>query len=115
MIKREINQNYNFIETMNHSEDLCFYLSISKNRIYDYTSETILVYRKRSNSAMTDYVGLENGYYKLNKYIVKNFNLGKYQKYKNKIKMIKIMFLIHLIKGKSIKNAFKCMFRYLIM
>lgn len=62
MIKSDSEIQYRFRTDISHSEDLLFYISIAHTGIYSFTEETILIYRDRNNSAMTNLEGLENGY-----------------------------------------------------
>ncbi|MCB0489351.1 MAG: glycosyltransferase family 2 protein [Cyclobacteriaceae bacterium] len=62
MVKSESVGESLFDEKLSHGEDLLFYVSIAKKGIYDYTDECILHYRSNSNSAMSNFDGLANGY-----------------------------------------------------
>lgn len=63
MIKRDKEKKYQFNESISHSEDLLFYIELSKDwGNYSFTTETILHYRDTPNSAMSDLKGLEQGY-----------------------------------------------------
>lgn len=115
LIKRDSKINYRFIEEMTHSEDICFYLSIAENKIYSYTRNRILIYRKRNDSAMTNYQSLEEGYYKLYKYINNTFKITNSIKFFLRIKIAKIMFLTYIFNEKSVKNALKSLQRNFLM
>lgn len=62
MIKREAGVTYRFQEGLSHGEDLCFYLSLARNRTYDFVDDEVLWYRKGHTSAMSNVDGLKNGY-----------------------------------------------------
>jgi glycosyltransferase involved in cell wall biosynthesis len=115
MIKRDFNYDYKFDEKMTHCEDLYFYISISEGKKYDYTNNLILIYRKRFNSAMSDYLGLEKGYRKLYKNINREFNLKIVKKLIIKYKIIKVMALIFVKNRHDFKLAFKSIYYYLLM
>ncbi len=115
MIKREKTVTYLFNETMTHAEDLCFYLSISKGKKYDFTTDEVLHYRVTGNSAMSDFTGLETGYKQL-------YNIVKTEHYINwttllylKYKITRIMLLSYLFDKKSPFKALKVFFRYIFL
>lgn len=108
MVKNE-RISYKFEETLTHGEDLLFYISISANGIYNYTQETILFYRKGYQSAMTNLIGLEEGYKKIYKILKYQFKIEKL--YFTGFKIKKIMFLSFL-KNRQWKNAFKILLTY---
>lgn len=112
MIKRNAKLNYTFDEKMTHCEDLYFYISIASDYLYDYTDDAILNYRKYNNSAMSNLMGLENGYIALIKKLrIKYSNINPFY---TKLKVTKIMFLSHLFDGKSILNAIGSVYRIMI-
>ena len=115
MIKREEYWTYNFMEDMRHAEDICFYMSVAKDKIYDYTTDKILIYRKRPDAAMSDYVGLEEGYYRLFKHIYNNYSLNVYKQILLKFRIMRIMSLSHLLDGRNPGRAIRCLYQYLIM
>ena len=115
MIKREKEVTYLFNERMTHAEDLCFYLSISKGKKYDFTTDEVLHYRITGNSAMSDFAGLETGYKQL-------YNIVKTEHYVNwkklfymKYKITRIMLLSYLIDKKSPFKALRVFFRYIFV
>ncbi|MFY0628614.1 MAG: glycosyltransferase [Reichenbachiella sp.] len=113
MIKIEKNIKYQFETDMTHAEDVFFFLSISKDRFYGYTDQTILHYRQRSDSAMSNLKGLENGYILLIKKIKQRFSVSLWNMVYLKAKAAKIMFLSHLFDGNSFTNAIKSIFNIL--
>jgi glycosyltransferase involved in cell wall biosynthesis len=115
MIRREPYSTYNFNEDMKHCEDICFYISIAKDKIYDHTTDRILTYRKRFDSVMTDYSGLEEGYYRLYQYIHNNYNLSIPKELLLKMKIMRIMFLTYLMDGRNPRCAIKSSYQYLTM
>lgn len=113
MIKRDLNVQYKFEEDMTHSEDLMFYLDVCSQSkgIYSCVEDEILWYRKVSNSAMVDLRGLENGYSLLIKK-VRARKIGSFRlRVMLKLKILKIIFLSHLIDGKSPLKAILSIFR----
>lgn len=111
MIKRKPSATYRFNENMTHAEDLAFYISTVGDGIYSYTEEVTLQYRKHDSSAMTNLLGLENGYIQLIKIIGQTH--PQISTLVTRLKAAKIMFLSHLFDGKSITNAFRSIFRIL--
>ena len=115
MIKRYNNIDYHFNENMTHAEDLCFYLSISEGAEYDYTTDEVLHYRIRQNSAMSNFSGLEEGYKQFYD-IVKtehqvNWMILLYLKYR----ITRIMLLSYIFDKRSPLNALRVCFRYLFL
>ena len=90
MIKREETCIYHFETAATHAEDLLFYLSISKGKIYHYTDECVLHYRQRKDSAMKKIKGLENGYFQFSKLVKKEAYLSEKELLglNNRIKLI---------------------------
>ncbi|MBI3233841.1 MAG: glycosyltransferase [Bacteroidetes bacterium] len=107
MIRINPSITYLFEERLTHGEELLFYISISKNGQYSFSRECILNYRKHSNSAMSNLIGLGRGYAILGTILA--------EKYGSQVKMIdrlfyqlksrKIMFL-SFIANQEYKNAF---------
>ncbi|MCX2743399.1 glycosyltransferase family 2 protein [Mangrovivirga sp. M17] len=63
LIKRDPNHTYEFNSELTHSEDLLFFMELSKNGgLYDFTDEKIFFYRTSPKSAMSNLEGLEHGY-----------------------------------------------------
>ena len=114
MIKQQPNVTYHFDTDMTHAEDLFFYLSIctQSNARYSFTDQPVLFYRNNPKSAMTNLKGLGNGYALLIKKIKENGWATSGQLFLLKAKVSKIMFLSHLIDGRSLKNALKSLVRY---
>lgn len=111
MIKRELNQIYEFDESMSHCEDLFFYLTISNDKEYDFTDEIILSYRQRNDSAMRNLISLENGYILLIKKIKSRINQRFLTILVLKLTIAKVMTLSHLFDGNDILSAIKCPFK----
>lgn len=85
-----------FDEELRHAEDLWFYIQLAATGgSYQYTSETILKYRKHQNSAMSNLNGLAAGYTKLLQLI--NFHFAEQLRVGDRLlislKARKIMFL----------------------
>ena len=112
MIKREAGVNYRFSEEMTHAEDLFFYLTISKGRKYSYTSKPVLFYRVGQNSAMKNLDGLEQGYFKLLNNVRKELNPDPVILQNLKRRIMRIIFLSHLIDGFNPLKAFRSLFRF---
>ena len=111
LIRRDFSKIYAFQTDMTHAEDLFFYLSISKNKIYSFTNEVILYYRQSNNSAMKDLQGLSNGYEKLIQKIKIKFPEENTQYLKKRI--TRIMFLTWLFDGKNPVRAILSIFKFL--
>ena len=63
MIKKDLNRTYKFNTDQTHGEDLSLFMELSRNgEMYDYTKETILIYRRHRHSAMANLGGLESFY-----------------------------------------------------
>lgn len=113
MIKKDPNENYTFQTDMTHAEDLFFYLSISRGKQYSFTSDTVLFYRQRQGSAMSNISGLENGYIKLIKKIKNRLNTPFKTVLLLKLKIAKIMFLSFLFHDRNFVAAIKSPIRIL--
>ncbi len=104
---------YQFDESLSHTEDLYFYLSIchQSEGLYTFIPEPVLYYRRTHSSAMTNLTGLEMGYAQL-LVKIKSHRMASYILYQTlKLKVVKIMFLSHLLDGKDAKRAFHSIFR----
>ena len=113
MIRNESKVKYSFREGMTHAEDLLFYLTISKSGKYDYTDKPILYYRNNPQSAMKDFKGLEEGYFKLLESVRLDLKPDKPSFHYFKYRVIRIMFLSHLKDGRDPNSAFRSLFRFL--
>ncbi|WP_425390374.1 glycosyltransferase family 2 protein [Ekhidna sp.] len=113
MIKKVDGLHYEFNESMSHSEDVLFYLSIchQQNGYYCYVNHPILYYRQLGTSAMSNLGGLEKGYISLISE-VREMGIGnRLNRFILKLKCIKIMFLSYLFDGKDVGNAFLSIIR----
>ena len=114
MFRTEILGDIRFKNGMTHAEDLLFYIALSSKSdvMYGFVSEIIYVYRFGHASAMTNLVGLEEGYIVLLKEIKKDKSISRISYLILKLKILKIMFLSWIYKNKftssfsSIKNIF---------
>lgn len=111
MFKRENLGNIRFKEKMTHAEDLLFYMELSslEHVKYGFVSEPIYWYRSGHASAMTNLLGLENGYLRLIEEVKKLQNISKIDFLIFKTKIAKIMFLSWLGEKEilpSIKSVF---------
>jgi glycosyltransferase involved in cell wall biosynthesis len=109
-IRKKDGIQYFFKQGMSHVEDLLFFATISSQvpHNYDYITDLIYEYRVSDNSAMSNLVGLENGYWTFYESI-KSFPNAlpaniKYLKWR----IIRIMTLSYLAVGK-VGNAIKVM------
>ena len=114
MIRNDIRVKYSFREGMTHAEDLLFYLTISNNRKYDYTDKPVLYYRDNPRSAMKDFSGLEEGYFKLLESVRVDLKPDTFSFHYLKYRIIRIMFLSYLFDKHDPYNAARSVFRYLI-
>lgn len=111
MFKRDPNWQYQFQSELTHSEDLLFYMQLTREGgLYSYTNETIYQYRNNPGSAMGNLEGLEKGYWQVYRTIkdweeVKRTNLWVY-----KMKVRKIMFLSYL-NNRTIFKAIRAVFK----
>lgn len=113
MIKRDKEVTYSFDTSMTHAEDLFFYLSICRNKLYGYTSDTILSYRQSPNSAMKNLKGLEAGYILLIKNVKSKICTRVSTILILKLIITKIMVLSFLFDGRDLKAAVKTPFKVL--
>ncbi|MEQ9218626.1 MAG: glycosyltransferase [Cyclobacteriaceae bacterium] len=111
MIKVENNTVYKFDHDMTHSEDLFFYISIAESRLYDFTTQTVLLYRNRANSAMKNTHGLQRGYKILLEKLKRKFPSKSLMTLKKRI--IRIMFLTWLIEEKNPYRAVVAIIKFL--
>lgn len=114
MIKRMPGQSYHFDENASHAEELLFYLSISREGRFSFTTDFVLFSRIRPASAMTNYRGLEEGYERLVRYVKNNIPLTGRQFRQLKFKVTSIMFKSYLKKG-NVPAAIRIIFRYLFL
>lgn len=113
MIKSSPEIQYEFDTDMSHAEDLFFYLTISKGKLYDYVDDTILYYRQRPDSAMKDIQGLEKGYLLLIKKIREKLAVKPGTLLRLKLKVTKIMVLSFLFNAGKLGLACKTPFKIL--
>lgn len=88
-----------FNEELRYAEDLWFYIQLAAlGGSYQYTSETILMYRKHKNSAMANLNGLATGYTRLLQLVDIHFGsqLSVGDRFLINFKARKIMFLSFL-------------------
>ncbi|WP_258101577.1 glycosyltransferase family 2 protein [Marinoscillum pacificum] len=114
MVRRRAGITYRFNESLTHAEDLFFYLSICNQceTKYTFTNHEVLRYRQHPTSAMKNLKGLENGYYKLLQTIQSDISHTRGQFHHLKLRVIRIMFLSHLIDGKDLSSAFRVVFKF---
>lgn len=67
MFRSRLLKGLRFDESMTHSEDLMFYISLSSEQSvqYGYVSELVYLYRTGHGSAMSNMAGLERGYFQV--------------------------------------------------
>ena len=115
MIKREKNIFYHFNERMTHAEDLCFYLSISKGKKYDFTNDEVLHYRISENSAMSNFEGLEDGYKQLYIIVKTEHSVSRKTLIYLKYRITRIMLLSYLFDKRTPFKALRVIFRYFFL
>ncbi len=103
MIRRIPSTNYKFREGMTHGEDLWFFLEISDQGQYTFTSEEILYYRKHNDSAMANLDGLATGYKELYQLVKSHCKPEAKQKRYLRYRVSRIMFLSFLKAGHPLK------------
>jgi glycosyltransferase involved in cell wall biosynthesis len=113
MIRVVPGRKYKMREDLTHGEDFLFLLGLARNGgDYDFTTETILLYRRHSASAMTNLDGLNNGYLLTHKEIRSWGEVSIFTSFFFWVKSRKIMFLSYLFDGRSIRKAFKSLFQW---
>jgi teichuronic acid biosynthesis glycosyltransferase TuaG len=89
---------------LSHCEDLWFLIDIAANRLYTFTPEAILYFRRTGNSAMSNLEGLGKGYLALrNNLKQKKYCLSRFDHLVLKWKINKIMFLSFAAEGRLLK------------
>lgn len=112
MIRRDKQLSYSMPVDQTHGEDLFFFANLSRRGgVYHYTNETILIYRRRQGSAMSNLKGLDNSYIQIFRKIRKWPELSNSDKLYFWLKSRKIMFLSYFFDGKDPKNAFFSLFK----
>lgn len=110
MIRIHDDTQYQFTDGLTHAEDLSFYLSISKNRSYDFVDDEVLWYRRTGESAMNNLNGLENGYKHVYQ-LVKKLGAPTHRLSFLKKRIIRIMMLSWLFDGKNPIQSILSLFR----
>jgi teichuronic acid biosynthesis glycosyltransferase TuaG len=106
MIRRNPGIEYRMREDLTHGEDFLFLLSLSRNGgNYDFTKETILLYRRHTSSAMSNLDGLDRGYRTILREIRSWPEVTRLQVLYFWLKSRKIMLLSFLFIEKSIGKA----------
>lgn len=95
LIKRSTISNFRFNQELSHGEDLMFYISIADGHYYSYCDYVIMIYRKRSGSAMSKIKPLLNFYSYYLVYVKENYegtllSKNEYKNIKKKVKRIAI-------------------------
>ena len=114
MIKITPNTEYQFDVDLTHNEDLFFYLSISKNKTFDYSNEYVLHYRQSTNSAMKNIIGLELSYIQLIRKIKNDLGVSGFKVIYLRMKVMRILFLSFLFDKGSLISALKSPFKILL-
>lgn len=112
MIRVEKNRDYQFPTDMTHSEDLYFYLSISKTGIYKFVEDTVLLYRTSSASAMNNLRGLERGYQQLYLKVKHQHDATPYDLLYLKLRAVRITVLSYILLKKDMIQAVRAFFRF---
>lgn len=104
MVKREEGEKYQFQDGLSHAEDLLFYMQQARyGGIYNFTEDTVYIYRNNPGSAMKNLEGLEKGYWQVYNYIKDWEELTPDALLRYQLKVKKIMFLSYLRAGKLLK------------
>lgn len=112
LIKRVANKKYKMEERLTHGEDLFFSMEISRfGGIYDYTNETILLYRRHNTSAMANLDGLDKSYRFIFRSLLEWKEVPDLKSYLFHLKSRKIMFLSFLFDGGSAFKAIRSLFK----
>lgn len=100
MIKRQRSLVYRMNEQLTHSEDLFFYMLLSRTEgLYAYTKSAIMLYRDSPDSAMKNLKGLERGYRLVYDTIKEWVDIDKRSLAEYRQKTKRIMFRSYLKKG----------------
>lgn len=99
-----------FNESITHAEDLLFYIQNANSGKYSYTENVVLKYRRSNHSAMTNIVGLENGYNKVLEIVNRSNDVSITTKTYLK-KRIKRILLRSYLKIMHLRAAFRVLIR----
>lgn len=99
---------------MTHAEDLLFYMELSNQNdiCYGHVSDKIYFYRSGHDSAMMNLDGLEVGYLQLLKKLKSLSSVTINQRFNNRLRITKILFLSRLKNKefiKAISSSFKAL------
>jgi teichuronic acid biosynthesis glycosyltransferase TuaG len=112
MVQRNKQQVYSMPTDQSHGEDLFFFTELArKGGLYDYTRETILIYRRREMSAMSDLNGLDDSYVRILRKLKEWPEVSWYDRYFFWLRSRRIMFLSYLFNKKSLYKAFFSLFK----
>lgn len=111
LIRKELIGEKRFPIGWTHSEDLAFFFMISENAQLDCVKNIVQIYRRHSNSAMSNLEGLELGYISFIN-LVRKHNVAIIPRIVLKLKSTKIMFLSFLAQGRKVR-AISSIFRLL--
>ena len=116
MVRKEALVNMRFTENMSHAEDLLFFtlLAAKKQLRYSYVDAEIYYCRANPRSAMSNLVGLEEGYLRFMRSVFAALSLNTRQKLYLKLRISKIMFLTWIREGNyvsAITSVYRCIFR----
>jgi teichuronic acid biosynthesis glycosyltransferase TuaG len=113
MIRRKPHRNYRMNSQQTHCEDLLFFLELSRDGgPFTFTNECVLRYRRRTDSAMSDLSGLDNGYLFISRLIKSWPQVRPAQRIMFWLKTRKIMFLSYLFDRHSPMRAILCLTRF---
>lgn len=113
LIRRVPGKAYQMSTSLTHGEDLFFSMEISrKGGKYDYTNETILLYRQHHGSAMRNLDGLNHSYFFIFNALKSWPEVPVVKRLLFLLKARKIMFLSFMFDGKSVKKAFRSLVRW---
>ena len=111
MFRKVPGKNYSFDQHWTHSEDIAFFLKISRTGRYDFVNEATYQVRRGHVSTMSNLHGLENGYHLLLDHIrtLDGITPSHYQMLRKKIRGIMTKTYLHKWKFLS---AFRTWFRF---
>lgn len=105
LIRRKRGHKYSFEENMSHSEDICFFLSISDHGDLVSIPDVVQEYRRHDLSAMNSLKNLESGYRQYYNYAVEHEYLnGILERARLVAKIKKIMTLSYLANGNYLEG-----------
>lgn len=109
MIRRKPSFHYQFSEETTHMEDAIFFYEIADQGDYDFTDQSVLSYRKGTETAMSNLHGLEKGYRYFYKTVVSSEKETKQDVRYLRKRIIRILFRSYMRKLHFF-DAIRCLF-----